>query len=271
MGEIAGPYRLEIRSSSPKAPPGRYEIKIKELRTATEKDKHTVTGSRIVAAASQLERQGSADSFRQAIAQYHEVLPIWKLAGLRLWEATVLYLIANDYVFLGEKQKALESATSAVEVAQAAAKEADNEERTVAVKVEANALDVMGRVHNELGDKKKALEYFNQALPLHKSIGNRQGELTSVTGISTAYQYMGDFQRALTVAEEASRIAKELGDQAKAGLIFNNICVIHENLGDLKQALDYCCRALAIRHDANEAIGVIPYDSCVDHLRSILL
>jgi CHAT domain-containing protein/tetratricopeptide (TPR) repeat protein len=263
VGESTGPYRLEIRPTSAKAPQGSYAIRIKELRTATEKEKYAVTASRIVADAIKLERLGSAESFRKAIAKHQESLPIWKLAGSAAWEANVLYLIANDYVFLGEKQKALEAATNAVQLAQATAKTADKSTAKqgdksdwhAAVKVEANAFDILGRVHNELGDKRKALEYFNQALPLHKSIGDRAGELASTVNISMAYQYMGDFQQALAIAEQASAIAEELGDFAKQGTIFNNMCVLHENLGDLKRALDYCNRALAVRHNYTDAVG----------------
>ena len=253
VGDTPGIYRLEIRSSTPKVPAGSYEIRIKELRPATEKDKLTITGSRIVATAVQLEKQGSADGFRKAIAKYQEALLVFKQAN-RSWEATVLYLIANDYVSLSDRQKALEFATNAVEVSQAAAKEANQEERTLAVKIQGNALNAMGHVYTEMGDKKKALEYFNQALPLHKSISNRQGELISINNISMTYGYMGDYQKALTFAEEAAALAKELGDYAMEGSIFNNMCVIHDDLGEFKEALDYCNRALAIRHDSSDAM-----------------
>ena len=163
--------------------------------------------------------------------------------------------MANDYVYLGEKQKALECGNQAVQVGQIATREADKDEREIAIKVEANALDILGRVHNELGDKKKALEYFNQALPLHKSIGNRAGELTSLFSISMSYQYIGDFKKSLTFAEQAGTLARELGDHAKEGSVFNNLCVIHEDMGEFKRALDYCTRALEIRHNFNEPLN----------------
>ena len=255
VGEIAGSYRLEIRTTSPNEPVGQYDIKIKELRPATQKDKSSYAGAKLVSAALTLEKQGSADSFRKAIAKYNEALPIVKSAGLRVWEANVLYLMANDHMFLSEKQKALEFATQAVQVGQMAVQEADKAEREIAIKVQANALDVMGRVHNELGDKKKALEYLNQALSLHKSMGNRVGELTSLMSISMAYEYMGDYKTALTVSEQASALAGELGDHAREGSVLNNLCVLHEDLGEFKRALDYCNRALEVRHNINFPLG----------------
>ena len=131
---------------------------------------------------------------------------------------------------------------------QIAAREADNREREIAIKVQANALDVLGRVHNELGNKKTALEYFNQALSLHKSIGNRVGELTSVMSISMAYQRIGDYQKSLTFSEQGAALAGELGDHAREGSAFNNLCVLYQDMGDFKRAIDYCNRALEIRH-----------------------
>jgi CHAT domain-containing protein len=255
VGEVAGPYRLEIRTTSPKAPAGQYDIKIKELRPAAQKDKDFYAGAVIVSAGLTLDKQGSADSFRKAIAKYNEALPIFKKAGLRMWEANALYLMAADYIFLGEKQKALECGTQAVQVGQIAMQEADKTEREIAIKSQANALDVLGRVHNELGDKKKALEYFNQALPLHKSIGNRVGELTSLMSISESYQFMGDYKKSLTFAEQAAALASELGDHVREGTTFNNLCVLYERIGEFKRALDYCNRALEIRHNYNDHIG----------------
>jgi len=255
LGEITGSYRLEIRTTSPTAQAGRYDIKIKELRPATQKDKSSYAGAKLVSAGMTLERGASADSFRKAIAKYDEALPIFKSAGLRIWEANVLYLMANDYVFLSEKQKALECGNQAVQVAQIAAREADAAERDLVIKVQANALDNLGRVHNELGDKKKGLEYFNQALALHKSIGNKVGELTSSMGISMSYQYIGDYKKSLTFAVQAATIASELGDHVREGAIFNNLCVLHEDIGEFKQALDYCNRSLEVRKKFNNPLG----------------
>ena len=255
LGEIAGSYRLEIRTTSATAAAGQYDLQIKDLRPATQKDKDSYAAAKFVSAAMTLEKQGSADSFRKAIANYTEALPILKSAGLRNWEANVLYLMANDYVFVGEKQKALEYGNEAVQLAQIAGQDGDKAERDIAIKVQANALDVLGRVHNELGDKKKALEYFNQALALHKSMGNKTGQLTSLMNISMAYQYIGDYKQSLTFAEQAGALARELGDHAVEGSVFNNLCVLHEDIGEFKRALDYCNRALEVRHNFNFALG----------------
>ena len=255
LGEIAGPYRLEIRTTSPTEPIGQYDIKIKDLHSATQQDKASYAGAKLVSAALTLEKQGSADSFRTAIAKYNEALPIFKSAGLRVWEANVLYLMANDYVNLADKQKALDFGNQAVQAGQIAVQQAEPGEREIAIKAQANALDVLGRVHNETGDKTKGLEYLNQALALHRSSGNRVGELTSLISISMSYQYLSDYQKSLTFAEQAAALATALGDHSREGTSFNNLCVLYEDLGEYKRALDYCNRALEIRHKYDFSLG----------------
>jgi CHAT domain-containing protein/tetratricopeptide (TPR) repeat protein len=256
VSDVAESYRLEVRASSAKAPAGSYQIKIKELRPATEQDRYSCTAWRLVVDAIQFERQASAAATRNAIEKYQQSLKSWRLAGSPLWEAYVFSLMAADYSFLGEKQKALEFASQALPIAAAAASNESNEEkRKLAIRVHAFALDMAGQVQNQLGDKKKALEYLYQALPLHKSAGDRTGELYTIGRIATAYQYMGDFQKALTLSREAITIAKELGDQAKEGTLLNNLCVLYEDLGNAKQALNYCTQALSIRHNFDDRFG----------------
>jgi tetratricopeptide (TPR) repeat protein len=42
------------------------------------------------------------------------------------------------------------------------------------------ALLALGRIYDDLGEKVKALEYYNQALPLYRTVGDRGGEATTV-------------------------------------------------------------------------------------------
>lgn len=253
--ESGNSYRLEIRASSAKAPAGSYEIKIKEVRTATEKDKNSVTAWKLVQTGSQLERQATAESVRKAVAIYEQAIPIWRLAGSRDREVNVICLIANNYVYLGEKQKAFEFAERALALAETAGADGNEEDRKNAVKMHAAALQAVGGVHNYFGDKKKALEYYERALTLHRSISDRPGELDVIIDIALAYQYMGDYQNANTFNNAAFAMAKELGDRNKAGMILNNLCPLNDRLGNYKLAIDYCNQALSLRREFNSRTG----------------
>jgi hypothetical protein len=129
VAETAGAYRLEVRSPDKTAPKGRYEIKVKELRAATEQDKSAVVAERLMAEGILLDTQATADTWRKAIEKYQQSIPLWHAAKDPAWEASALYLIGNAYINLGEKQKALDAGNLALPLAQAAAFEASERGR----------------------------------------------------------------------------------------------------------------------------------------------
>ena len=255
LGEIPGAYRLEVRSTFGKAPSGRYEIKIRELRAATEEDKMSVAGGKLIADGIQLEREQTADAWRKAIDKYRQSIPLWQSIKDSAWEANATYLIAGAYINLGEKQNAFDFANKAIPLAQAGANVTDAEKKRKALKVEAYALDTLGRVHNEFGDKKKALEIFDQSLAIRRANHDRDGEIYTINNIAIAYQYMGDSRRALEFFSQAAELLRSVGDYAKEATILNNMCVTYEDLGDYRTGLSFCDRALAIRRDLDDRLG----------------
>lgn len=62
IAESSGTYRLQVRSLQMEAPRGLYEVKIQELRAATEQDKTHVTAERTFNEAETLRVQGTAES-----------------------------------------------------------------------------------------------------------------------------------------------------------------------------------------------------------------
>ncbi len=55
----------------------------------------------------ELFKQGTAESLKQAIKKWEESLPLWRKAGDKGWEATILLSIGRAYSDLGDKQQAL--------------------------------------------------------------------------------------------------------------------------------------------------------------------
>ena len=270
VAETSGSYRLEVRSLDKTAAKGRYEVKIKELRAATEQDKSVVAAERLIAEGIELDKQATAATWRKAIEKYQQSLPLWQSAKDPAWEATTLYLIGTAYVFLGEKQKAFEFANQALVSAEAAANRSDEEQRRAGMNVKAYALETLGRVHNEFGDKKKALELFSQSLSLRKAIGNRNAEANVINNMATAYKLMGDYQNALSLWDQARLIFSELGDRGKEATALNNLCVVHEDMGRYPTALDFCDQALAIRRNMNFRLGEATVLNNMGHINSSL-
>lgn len=255
VAETSATYRLEVRSLDQTAPKGRYEIKINELRAATQEDESLIAAERLFAEGGRLATQPMADSWRKAIEKYQQSLPLCRSAKNPAWEATALYLIGNVYISLGEKQKAFDFSNQALPLAEAAAAQPDEEQRRLGLKVKAHTLDTIGRVHMEFEDKKRALDLFNQALDLRRAISDRVGEVGTLNNIGMAYGYMGDLPKALDFFLRARLILSDIGDRRKEASLLNNLCVIHNDFGEYQKAIDYCSQSISIRRNLKDRSG----------------
>jgi tetratricopeptide (TPR) repeat protein len=52
-------------------------------------------------------------------------------------------------------------------------------------RMEATTLNNIGAVYSDLGEKQKALEFYNQALPIIRAVGDPYGEATTLNNIRT--------------------------------------------------------------------------------------
>src|SRR5258705_2049773 len=78
VAEMSGLYRIEVHTTFPKVPTGRYEINVPELRPATERDKGSYRGGLLIAQAFELEVKQNQESWRKAIEKYEAALSIWQ-------------------------------------------------------------------------------------------------------------------------------------------------------------------------------------------------
>jgi tetratricopeptide (TPR) repeat protein len=68
---------------------------------------------------------------------------------------------------------------------------------------EADTLFQLGRIHDSLNEKQKALNYLEQALPLRRLAGDVRGEANTLNYIGGVYSDLGEMQRALDYFEQA--------------------------------------------------------------------
>src|SRR5262245_15391913 len=251
VAESSGPYRLEVRRSDKNATKGHYELNIKELRRATEQDSSAVAAEKLVSQGMQLEQLQTADSRRKAIEKYQQSISFWHAAKYTIWQARTLCLIASNYISLSEKQKAFDLTNQALPIVETIVKQADGEQRRESIRVKAYALDTFGRAQQEFGDKKKAIELYDEAITLSRSIGDRTGEVNSLLNMGRAHQMMGDYPKALELAQRARLMVGELGDRRKEGTALNNICLAYQSTGEYAKGLDFCNQALSILRDTN--------------------
>jgi CHAT domain-containing protein len=120
---------------------------------------------------------------------------------------------------------------------------------------EATTLNNTGRVYDTLGENQKALEYFNQALPIYRSIGDRSGEATTLNNIGLVYNSLGEKQKALKYFNQALPIFRAVGDRSSEARALNNIGLSHSGLGERQKALEYYNQALPIWRAVGDRSG----------------
>jgi CHAT domain-containing protein/Tfp pilus assembly protein PilF len=111
---------------------------------------------------------------------------------------------------------------------------------------EARTLNNIGAVYNALGEKQKALDFYNQALPIRRAVGDRGGEATTLNNIGLVYDALGEKQKALDYYNQALPILRAVGDRRMEATTLNNIGLVYDALGEKQKALDYYNQALPI-------------------------
>lgn len=250
-----GTYRIEVHTSFPKGPAGRYEINVPELRPATQRDKTSYQAGMLIDEAFDFEKKQNAEGWRKAIEKFEAALPLWRSAENTAWEVNTLYLIANAYLNLADKEKAFDFANRAVALAATATKDAGADARLIALKNQAMALETLGHVHSEFGDRKKAVELFTQALSIRKQINDRPGTIVALNNLAIVYQSMGDPRQSLEYLLQMRELIKDLGDRAKESTLLNNLCVVYENIAQYATAIEHCNQSLSIRHEMQDELG----------------
>ena len=111
---------------------------------------------------------------------------------------------------------------------------------------EASTLSNMGRVYNNLGDRQKALDYLNQALPIWQQAGASAGQASTLDSLGRTYSGMGDSNKALDYYNRALPLWIAAGDQAGQALTLNDMGPAWAVLGQKQKALDVYNQALKI-------------------------
>ena len=68
----------------------------------------------------------------------------------------------------------------------------------------------LGLAYTDLGDVRKAIEFHEQALLIHREIGNRRGEGIALWNLALAREKLGDRSQAITCAEASLTIQEEI-------------------------------------------------------------
>ncbi|UKO99722.1 CHAT domain-containing tetratricopeptide repeat protein [Nostoc sp. UHCC 0870] len=182
------------------------------------------------------ERQGTAESLRQARDKYQQALKLLQQIDEKRGQALTLIVIGNVYFDLEEKQQALKYYNQALTIFVTLKDE----------KGQAGAFLIIGSVYSDLGEKQQALKYYNQALTIFRKEKDKGKQAITLNNIGTVYADLGEKQQALKYHNQALALQDPEKDKGGVATTLNNIGTVYFDLGEKQQALKYYNQALAL-------------------------
>jgi len=245
VAEASGSYRLNVRSLEKEASPGRYQIRVVEVRAATENDRALQDAVKLITEIRRLKEKG----------QYDAGLPLAERA-LELREkvlgpehpdvATALDELGQILHRKGEYARAEPPYQRALAI------------REKALGLEhpdvAESLNNLAFLYYERGDYGKAEPLYQRALAiLEKTLGAEHPDISfPLNNLALVYDSTGDYAKAEQLFQRSLAIRdKSFGaDHPNVATALNNLAGIYHRKGDYAKAEPLFQRALAIREKA---------------------
>ena len=122
-------------------------------------------------------------------------------------------------------------------------------------KKESYALGNLGLAYSALGEPRKAIEHYEQRLPIARETGDRRGEGNALGNLGAAYSELGELRKAIEYYEQHLAIARKIGDRRGEGNALGNLGVAYRRLGEVRKAIEYYEQQLAIARETGDRRG----------------
>jgi tetratricopeptide (TPR) repeat protein len=90
-------------------------------------------------------------------------------------------------------------------------------------KAEGSHLSNLGLAYADLGETRKAIEFYEQSLGIDQEIGDRRGEGADLGNLGLAYADLGETRKAIEFYEQSLVIKREIGDRRGEGITLFNV------------------------------------------------
>jgi tetratricopeptide (TPR) repeat protein len=113
----------------------------------------------------------------------------------------------------------------------------------------------LGNSYRNLGNAKKAIEYYEQALLITRKIGDKRNEGATLGSLGNAYCMLGDTRKSIDYYKQALKIARGIGNRRDEGIWLGNMGLAYSDLGDVQKSIDYYEQALIITKEIGDRRG----------------
>lgn len=226
-------------------------------------------GLRLLSEAKKLGEQGTAQSQKQAITTYQEVLKVWRQKDVRAafskesrtFEITTLLGIGTAYSLLNQNQSSLEYFQQGLIIS----RELNNR------KSEAQLLFSIAGAYSNLGEQIKALENYNQALSIFRGEKEPYLEAITLTSLANVYIKLGETQKAIAAFNQGLQIQRATKDLSGQADTLDAIGLLYANLGEAQKSLVIFNQALEIQKARKDLAGQADILSRIGLVYSVLL
>ena len=122
-------------------------------------------------------------------------------------------------------------------------------------RTEGNWLGNLGLAYACMGDARKAIEFYEQALAIAREIGDRRGEGSALGNLGNVYKDLGDAHKAIEFYKQQLVIVREIGDRRGEGNALGNLGNAYEELGDARKAIEHHEKALVVIQEIGDRLA----------------
>jgi len=121
--------------------------------------------------------------------------------------------------------------------------------------MEGNHLGNLGGAYQNLGETRRAIEFYEKALSIDREIGDRKGEAADLGNLGNAYAVLGETRHAIKFYKKALIIDREIGNRRGESADLGNLGLAYADLGKTHDAIKYYKKQLAIVREIGDRRG----------------
>ncbi|MBN3896862.1 MAG: tetratricopeptide repeat protein [Nostoc sp. NOS(2021)] len=243
-------------------------------------------GVKLVQEGQILEKEGTRESYKQAISKYQQALKIAQELELRQEEVEILFVTGSVYHSISDKKNALDYLNKALEISRELKKpileatilggigavytNTDEPREALSYLQQAQSIFIahqqfhelaitykaIATVHNKLGNTKEALDSLNKALKIYsKTLQDSSGEADTLYSIGFVYSIAGETQTAINYYKQALEIQRQRRDLPAQARLLSAIGALKSKLGKPEDALKSLREALELHQQAGSNLS----------------
>jgi tetratricopeptide (TPR) repeat protein len=125
---------------------------------------------------------------------------------------------------------------------------------------EGSHLGNLGVAHAQMGESRKAIEFFTQRLATARKLGDGDGECNAIGNLANVHDMLGEHEAARRLCEEELVLRRKRGDRRGESQSLGSLGLVHAALGEYDKAVELYDQQIRIAREVedlhNESIGL---------------